>query len=89
MRQGVITAHDVLQSKVTNELILDKFCCKQLGNTEDFVAGNTDEEGDGVEDISEDKLESKLVEAETSTDPGQETVNHSNKGDDSQDIGTR
>lgn len=87
MRQRVVTVHDLFQSEITNELVLDQFGSEQFGDTEDLISGDTDEEGDGVEDVSEDELEGECMEAETPADPSKETVNGGYEGDDSQDVG--
>ena len=86
MRELVVALHDVLEGQVGDEFVFDEFRGEQFGDAEDLVAGDTDEEGDGVEDVAEDELEGECVDAETFTDPGEETVDGSDEGDDSQHV---
>ena len=87
MRELVVAFHDVLEGQVGDEFVFDEFRGEQFGDAEDLMSGDTDEEGDGVEDVSEDELEGECVDAETFTDPGEETVDGSDEGDDGQHVG--
>jgi hypothetical protein len=79
VRKGVFRCHQALEVEVGNKLVRDELGSQKTGNREDLFAGNADEEGEGVEDVSDDELESKLSDTETLSDPSQKAVNPRSK----------
>lgn len=51
-----------------------QFGCEKTRDLDNFGAGDTHEECDGVEHITKDKLQSELMDTETAADPGEQTV---------------
>lgn len=58
-----------------------------MRDVEDLGAGYTHQEGDGIEDVAEDELKSEMVDAESKTDPGEETVDEVYESQDGQNVG--
>ena len=83
---GSFSVHDGLQREVGDELVGDEFRREQLGDDEDLVPGDGEEEGDGVEDVAEDELEGERVDAEAFADPCEEAVDRGDEGDDGEDV---
>lgn len=76
--QRCSTLCDGLKIEVSGELVGDKFCSQELGNTQNFCARNTKQEGDRVEDVPNDKFKCQMMNAKPSSNPSQETVDTSN-----------
>ena len=87
VREGVLALHDRLQVQVGRELVGDQLGGEETSDTEDLSTGDTEEEGDGVENVSDNQLERKLVDRETLSDPGEQTVNGGDEGQDGQQVG--
>lgn len=71
VRKRVIAVHDRLQAQVCRELVGDQLGGEETRNAKDLSAGDTEEEGDGVENVSDDQLEREVVDRETLSDPGE------------------
>jgi hypothetical protein len=80
VRERVIAAHDRLQAQVGGKLVGDQLGSEETSDAEDLWAGDTEEECDGVENVSEDQLERKVIDGETLSNPGEQTVNGGNEG---------
>ena len=87
VREGVIAGHDRLQAQVGRELVCNQLGGKETGDADDLPTRDTKEKGDGVKNISEDQLERKLVNREALSDPGEQTVDGSDEGQDGQKVG--
>ena len=86
MRELVVALHDVLEGQVGDEFVFDEFRGEQFGDAEDLVAGDTDEEGDGVEDVAQDDLQRERVDAEALADPREQAVDRRDERDDGEHV---
>ncbi len=68
-RERVVAVLDGLQIKVGSEFVSDEFRGEELGDAQNFAARDTHEEGHWVGNVANDKLKSKMVDSEASSDP--------------------
>jgi len=97
--KAVVLGGGVVGGEVSEGVVLvgDDLLGNETGDGEDIScgvgsvgAGNTEEERDGEEKVSENQLESKIVvagEVDVASDPGKDTVDESDKGDDAEKRG--
>ena len=60
-----------MKARVRGKLVGDQLGGEETRNVNDLPTGDTEEEGDGVEDISEDQLDREVVDRKTLPDPGE------------------
>lgn len=84
--ERVIASHDRMQVGVGSKLVLHELRGENLGHAKDLGARDTHEERHGVEDVAEDELEGKSVDAETTADPGKEAVDEGDEGEDCEHV---
>ena len=71
VRERVFAAHDRLKVQVGGELVGDQLGGKETRDADNLSPRYTEEEGDGVENVSEDQLERKVVNGKTLSDPSE------------------
>ena len=76
-----------MEAQVGGELVGDQLGGEEARDAENLSARDTEEEGDGIENVSENQVDCELVDCETLSDPGEQAVNGGDKGQYSQEVG--
>ena len=87
VREAVVATHERCKAQVGRELVGNQLGSEETRDLDDLSTRNAEEEGDGVENVPENQLERKVVNRETLSDPSEQTINSSNKGQDGQSVG--
>jgi len=77
---------DILELEVSYEFVGDEFGGQELRYTVDLRSGYTHEECERVKNVTEHKLDGQVLDAETDTNPGEETIDHVYQCKNRQDI---
>ena len=71
VRERVVAFHDRLKAQVGGELVGDQLGGEQTRDVDDLPTRYAEEKGDGVENVTEDQLERKVVNSESLSDPSE------------------